>query len=289
MATLAERVKYQEDRFLDLADIVGRKNAIFFCCAVYNVPYAPKVDIDDWTKYREYIDERYKGRKLGFENGLTDIREFLSTDNERTAPSKWEAVWGEGDEENPYTEKDYERLDELFAMYSARLQSAGGYDVQQEDTLRFCSKMRLLADKLLAKGDKDSIDMASKLSKMIQENLSSENLRRKDEKPIETAKFDGIVDKLRKKYGADVELTRDQAVEICCQWLQEHRYPMTMDAAEHALLAIINTTRLNNDEIELDELPADMRFKDSHRKEFAEIPTTMEDEAYEYLGITRRR
>lgn len=287
MANAIDRYKYQEDRFLDLADIVGRKTAIFMCCAVYDVPYAPKNPNDDWTAYRQSLDEKYKGRKLGFENGITDIREFLQYGEEKTSAAKWTMLWGEGDEENPYTENDYERLDELFEMYSARLVDAGGYDVQQEDTLRYCSKMRLLADKMLAKGDKESIDIATKLNKMIQENLSSENLRRKDEKPIETAKFDGIVEALKKKYGVSVEMTYEQAVEVCCQWLHEHKYPMTLDAAEHMLLSIINSTRKNNDESEWDALPMDMMFDALHAQEFAPVPSEMEKQAYEYLGIER--
>lgn len=53
------------------------------------------------------------------------------------------------------------------------------------------------------------------------------------------------------------------------------------------LLAIINTTRRNNDEPEVDELPKDCAIKDVYR-EFAASPDAAEAEAYAHLGLDFR-
>ena len=128
----------------------------------------------------------------------------------------------------------------------------------------------------------------TKLNKTIQDNLSSENLRRKDAKPIETARADGIIDALQKKYGVGMELNRDQACEVFYKWLRERQYPETLDAAQQAIMAIINTTRANNDLPELPEMPAEVKALESYESEFAVIPNEMEEDAYQYLGLTRK-
>ena len=123
---------------------------------------------------------------------------------------------------------------------------------------------------------------------MIQDNLSAENLRKKDAKPIETARVDGIIDALTKKYGVGVEMTKEQFLErVFFPWCKNKRYPETVDAAEHAMLAIINTMRENSDMPELPEIPKSARFT-AYSDEFAPVPNELEEEAYDYLGLTRR-
>jgi hypothetical protein len=167
---------------------------------------------------------------------------------------------------------------------SSRLKKSGGMDEQQEHIIRSCCRMSLLSEKSIAKGDKENIDIAAKLNKMIQDNLSSENLRKKDEKPVEVAKIHGIVEALNNKYGVGVELTHEQAVKICSEWLISHRYPMTVDAADQMLKAIINCTRTNNDEPEIERIPEEFGFA-NNCCEFAETSNGIELEAFNYLGI----
>lgn len=271
------------ERFIDLAGIIGGDMALFCLCAAYNLPAYVDSAVPTWDEYVRFLEKL--DRAETFIDGETDADAVLQ--NGASEGDRWEREWGIGDPDNPYTTADYKELDRTFKVYSARLDAAGGMDAQQEDTLRYCSRMAVLRDKCVAKGDKESIGKASTLDKMIQDNLSAENLRKKDAKPIENARVDGIIDALQKKYGVGADMTFDQMMEIIYKWFHSHHYPETADAAEHSLMAIINTTRMNDDQPELTERPAAVSMK-GYESEFAVIPSEMEEDAYEYLGLTRQ-
>lgn len=271
------------ERYQDLAGAIGGDLALYCICASFNLPVMTDKPVKDWNAYLKRLEK--EKIQIAFADGETDIdvvREHGMSEAER-----WEKDWGIGNPENPYALQDYKRLDELFRTFSARLEAAGGYDAQQEDTLRNCCVMRLQADKAINRGDKESVEIASKLNKMIQDNLSSENLRRKDAKPVETAKVDGIIDAVQRKYGVGAEMTKEQFLEIFFKWCHSHNYPETVDAADHAMLAIINTMRANSDLPELPELPAGTSFE-PYESEFAVIPNEAEEETYQYLGLKRK-
>lgn len=268
---------YQNTRYINLMNQIGEDMARFCMCAAFNYAYDPDIDC---VSFEDYVDQ-IKGRK--FRDGEMKIHEQIDISDEQY--QLWVRTWGIGDKSKPYTIDDYQKLDQTFETYASRLEKSGGMDALQEDTLRSCSKMRLEADKALVKGGKDNIQVASTLGKMIQEQLASEQLRKKDEKPIGIAKLDGIVDALAKKYGSGAELTYEEATKICSQWLLSHKYPHTMDAAEHMMLAIINTTRQNNDMPIMPELPEEAKFPESMASEFEDKPNETEKEVYEYLNI----
>lgn len=276
----------QERRFKKLSAQVGVIPALFYFCAVFNVPYMSEFATDSWDEYVETIAYERRDKKTStFADGETDINEIIRSNMDD--PNRWLKVWGTGDADNPYTEEDYRELDEHFMTYSSRVRQAGGMDAQQEDTFRVCSRLALLRDKSIAKGDKESMDMAAKADNMIQKNLESENLRKRDEKPMDDVRVDGIAAALEKKYGLDNDMmmNREAVIEMCCKWLMSHNYPTTLDAAHQMTLAIINATRRNNDEPEMGELPPHLRFKDNY-SEFAEKPSEMEKEAYKHLGLS---
>lgn len=256
------------------------KLAIFYCCILYNAPYITGVNAETWAEYIEAIGDEAKKR---FADGTTDIQIVLKdTQSQR---QKWIAEWGRGNARNPYTEADYERLDEIFQNYCSRLQRAGGMDALQDDVLHSCSVMKLQAEKAIVKGDKESVDIATKLNKMIQDNLAAEQLRKKDVPQGEELRIDGVVEQLKRKYGLEGELSKDAVMDIIGQWFTTRKYKMTMDAAEHILMSIINTTRRNNDMPEMTELPDELRIPEEFAHEFAEVPSQREIEAYEYLGL----
>ena len=269
---------YQNTRYINLCNQIGEETARYCMCAAFNYAYDPDIDC---VSFEDYVDQ-IGNRK--FRDGLQTMPEEIDITDEQK--KLWVKTWGIGDKSRPYSVEDYEKLDQTFETYASRLEKAGGMDALQEDTLRSCSKMRLEADKALVKGGKDNIAVASTLSKMIQEQLASEQLRKRDEKPIGIAKLDGIVEALARKYGAGAELTYEQATKICSQWLMSHKYPHTMDAAEHMILSIINTTRQNNDMPLLHDLPEEAQFPESMASEFEDTPSEAEKEAREYLGIT---
>ncbi len=265
--------------------------AIFCMCAVYNVPYYTPVDIgaESWEEYVEILS----GDSGTFLTGNIDVDYAIKggiPDSER-----WAMLWGEGDEDNPYTDMDYRRLDQLFKTYSARLVSLGGYDAQQEDTLRNCCKMRLLADKCLAKGTKESVAMCTQLNKAIQTELSSEGLRKVDSVKQQEVRIDSIVDALeRAGFVENGKIkTYEEVLDICLARLgalgvaPSHKYPYTLDAADQMMFMIANNMYDNDDLPEIAELPEKLKFDKNVASEFASTANTTELEVYRHLGLTR--
>ena len=266
-------------RYINLGNIIGEQMARYCLCAAKNVAYNPDIDCVSFEDYCEQI-----GNKK-FKEGVILFGSDNKVDEDQL--EEWRKIWGIGDTEKPYTVDDYIALEQIFETYSSRLEKSGGMDEWQEDTLRSCSRMRLQSDKYIAKGGKDNVAMASTLNKMIQDQLASEQLRKKDEKPIGIAQIDGITQAMARKYGVGVELTYEQAIEICSKWLVSHKYPHTMDAAEHMMMAIIDTTRKNNDMPELPELPKEAKFPQSMGSEFEDEQSDVEQETYEYLNVSK--
>lgn len=262
--------------------VLGPDIAFFIVCAYVDVPYKPKIAAKDWPSYLAKLKENWK---KDFKDGETDIRGAVR--NGMSEMERWQAEWGYGDVNHPYTPQDYRRLDEIMKTLSAR--SLGGMDAQQEFTLRYCAQMALLRDKNVVKDDAESIKKAKSLDAMIQDNLAAESLRKKDTGQEQTARLDGIVDAMKRKYGFGPELTKAQAEEACARWLKERHYNCTRDAAEHAIFAIINAMRVNSDLPVLPDLPTDAQLA-AYEKEFESALSGASDRekaVYDYLGLKR--
>ena len=278
--------KYIDERLLSLNDITGSLYALFFACAIGDVAFDfDLIDLehDDWYAYVKKVE----GRR--FASGITDVTAVahsLLNDEDR-----WIAEWGEGAPDNPYTEKDYRYMDELFKTYSARSVKAGNFDAQVEFNIRNVCKQQLLADKSLAKGTKEGVDIYTKLTANILKILEAENLRAKDAEQSQTINIDDIEAAMQRKYGVGMEMTQEQALRIINEWQREQHYPITVDAVEEIIKIIVNCTRLNNDMPPLAELPKEARKKLSEIPDgtFESLPSLEENEAFEYLGIERKR
>lgn len=272
------------DRWDTLAEKIGPDAATYCICAAADVPYNPKIQAKNWGVYIQKLKNK---ATVGFLKGETDPQSvFQRGMNEM---ERWKAEWGVGDPEHPYEPTDYRRLDEILRTLSAR--NAGGMDAQQEFTLRYCAQLALLREKSFVKGDPDSVKKTKDLDKMINDNLAAENLRKKDEGPETTARIDGIVEAIKKKHGFGVELTKEQATEMCAKWLISHGYSCTRDAAEQAILAIINASRANSDLPTMPELPKEFGLSDFDH-EFQKPTSAVrarEKSVYDYLGLARGR
>lgn len=289
--TLEEQDKW----FEDVQAMVGYEVALYCFCVCNNVEYRVGVESDSWQSYYFSMYQNSDGVVKDFAYGETDVSSAVraSTDGREL----WATVWGVGDDEHPYTESDYRRLDELFRTYSSRLQRQGGMDAQQEDTLRACSRMRLLADKSLARGDKESVSIASTLNKMIQDNLASESLRKKDEKQADEIRVDTLIDALERAgmVSKGKILGVEELQEALLRRLgalggqPSHIFPYTLDAADQMILAIANTIRKNNDEAELTELDENMRFDPTAAGEFTAEPSDEENAFFQAMGYLRRK
>ena len=139
---------------------------------------------------------------------------------------------------------------------------------------------------MMAKIAAGQVDKAQKLNKMIQENLASENLRKKDAKPMEEFRLDSWADALE-----EAGLTKngkrcdpDEMFRIL--FGRPPKYPYTKDAVEQMILINENRMRSNDGLPELPVLPDDMRLEDT-LEEFEEEQGSREQEAYEKLGLVK--
>ena len=300
----------QQERYDAIARATSDSLALFYCCIEFDRPFdmlaVPK-EPDVGEKWIAYLDnlrlkklDTRRGEPLGFLDGLTDITKIFgegltageftkavgnekSARNRKVGTAQQRKNWGENSAKNPYTTEDYDELDRIYEALASDLMAAGGVSVKQEFILRDCAKMTLDRDKMRAIGQ---YDKAAKLNKMVQDNLSSEGLRKRDAKPIDDLRIDGIVDRLEKagllKNGK--QCSPDEMFEILFH--RRPKYSYTKDAAEQILLYMANTTRVNDGLSELPTLPPDMRLRDD-LVEFAEEPDEQEKETYKELGIVK--
>lgn len=300
----------QQERYDAIARATSDSLALFYCCIAFDRPFdmlaVPK-EPDVGEKWIAYLDnlrlkklDTRRGEPLGFLDGLTDITKIFgeglsageftkavgnekSARNRKVGTAQQRKNWGENSAKNPYTSEDYDELDRIYEALASDLMAAGGVSVKQEFILRDCAKMTLDRDKMRAIGQ---YDKAAKLNKMVQDNLSSEGLRKRDAKPIDDLRIDGIVDRLEKagllKNGK--QCSPDEMFEILFH--RRPKYSYTKDAAEQILLYMANTTRVNDGLSELPTLPPDMRLRDD-LGEFAEEPDEQEKETYKELGIVK--
>lgn len=300
----------QQERYDAIARATSDSLALFYCCIAFDRPFdmlaVPK-EPDVGEKWIAYLDnlrlkklDTRRGEPLGFLDGLTDITKIFgegltageftkavgnekSARNRKVGTAQQRKNWGENSAKNPYTSEDYDELDRIYEALASDLMAAGGVSVKQEFILRDCAKMTLDRDKMRAIGQ---YDKAAKLNKMVQDNLSSEGLRKRDAKPIDDLRIDGIVDRLEKagllKNGK--QCSPDEMFEILFH--RRPKYSYTKDAAEQILLYMANTTRVNDGLSELPTLPPDMRLRDD-LGEFAEEPDEQEKESYKELGIVK--
>ena len=132
----------------------------------------------------------------------------------------------------------------------------------------------------------------------ILENLAAENLRAKDQAPVENFRIDSLVDALQKAKILDKNkkiLPLPELQEVLLLRMgalgqkPAHKYKYTFDAAEHMLLAIMNCMYRNEGMEELTELPEDAKFPEYMKCEFAEEPNEEEQKAYSELGLLRKK
>ena len=281
MVTQALNNSQEAQRFERLRAVVGANMALYIMCAFHDVPFVPEKAISNWNEYIQLIKATEP-----FTNGVTDPNKAM--EEGLADMDRWLRVWGQGNEKKPYTVSDYRRMDEIYEKMTERRRTAGGFDGQQEDVFRFCARTAHQRDKLMATGNKDDIDSAKKLDKMIQDNLAAENLRKKDETPQAQIRIDTVVDRLN-RIGLSPQMTYDDVMRAFAKWTgQPHRYGCTVDAADKALLAHINCTRANSDMPVLQELPESASLTE-FQHEFDASAQRREEGAYQYLSLTRGR
>lgn len=286
----------------------GTHIALFIMCGITDTAFVPAlvpVNIcetkgDHWKIYKAAVDK--SGENGGFKSGITDIRRvfgknlsesdlgrFLS--NERTKPGTeaQRRKWGTEPlyKDFPLTNERYDELDEKYESWLQRYKGVT-IDPRMEETLITVCKRSLVANWLFAKSE---IKESAAIQKMNDDMLAAEQMRKKDEKPVENMRMDALVVALEKAglmeegqllpYDDLVEALRDN-------FLKSPKYQYSLDVADQLILASYNTMRKNGDMPTVIDLPDEMLPEDEYG-EFLPEETEQERKNREYAGLTRVR
>lgn len=299
----------QSEYFKALEEQNGTHMAVFLTCGMAGIPCEPTICPVDLTNYEggkweHYIDLLFDAGKLfngdkprTFLDGTANIRKIFGRDltekdfgryvraeQERydnlTGTEKQRTKWGVAN----YTSADYDELDRRF---NNRMATYKGITVtpQMEDILTTVCKLSFEGDRAIEHGNtKKAKDLYDMLDKM----LASENLRKKDEKPVENAKTDAFVAAMEKAglmddgqlldYDRTVEALRDHFVK-------SKKYDYSLDACDQMINDYYNNLRANADLALVSVLPADMEVEDEYG-EFEAEETEEEKKRKRYAGLT---
>ena len=293
-----------EKNFKGIATYLGYKLALFVCCAQFNMPYKPEL-LEESREYRgkrgtfesyiatlrahELHDQH--GKCLGFGDGVTDITKAfggeyatLEVDDEMLNDAEYKKGhigqvkdWGYGPKERPYTQEDYDLLDQFYdALTSDRANVSKQVDV----AIRNICILKLEQRYCTYAGDYGE---AKKLEDIIKAEMEGEQLRKKDELPQDRVRLDDIA--LACERAGLLGKSYDDLVEILAKKMFHTPYGYTRDAADQMLLLIRNATAFNEGYAEIDRLPDDFAVQDP-LGEFAQEPDDAEKQIYKELQIT---
>lgn len=300
----------QQEYYAQVAKKTSESLAYFYCCIKYDVPFARDCVPRDGSSelWLAYIDNLHlkkrdvgkDGQPLGFLDGLTDITKIFgeglkdgeftkavyaekSMQTAKAGTVRQRKDWGVGNEARPYTNEDYDEFDRIYTVLVSDFGGEDSLSAKQQLILRNVARWMKQMNDLTAAGQ---FDKAKKVSGLIQENLASDNLRKKDIRPADIIRVDEITDRLEKagllKNGK--QCSPDEMFEYF--FGRKPRYPYTADAVDQMILINENRMRQNDGMPELSVLPDEMRIHDE-LGEFAETPNAQEKEAYDKLGLVR--
>lgn len=315
-------VDCESQTFEELEKQNGTCLAMYLSCARFDLPLYPMLLTDErgklkkeietadnkWFAYLELLEESGKmeinDRMATFQDGETYLLRIFGREmsektfgsfviNERKSLASKEGTqiqretWGERPlyQNVPMTTEIYNELDKRYEARMARLKGIS-IDEQLVDTQRKLCKMLLAQDHLLSLGDVAAFE---KLQKAIDSIQAAEQLRKKDEKPIEEMRLDSLVLALENAglmEGGEL-LTFDELIDVLMErFPKSKKYNYSIDVAQQVLLDIINSMRANADLMQLVDMPEEYRLVDEHG-EFEPEETEQEKEAKRYLGLTK--
>lgn len=285
-----------------IASVLGYKLAMFFACAMFNIPYLPTLfeasreiskegNKNPWVGYVIAVRkaDKERGKLRGFEQGLTDIKkafksyktlevddELLSDEEYKSGKKAQMELWGLGPSDNPYTDEDYETLNK---QYIALTEERPNRSYQAELAIQKICKWTLEQEKCIAK--KEYTD-AQRLGQLIKTEMESEEFRAKDKKVSNMVRLDDIVLAIE-RVGLNIP-DEEELLTMLANHSFHPRYTYTRDAADQMLLQIINASRWNEGAAELDRLPEQFKIADD-LDEFSETQDATEKKLYQDLQL----
>lgn len=302
--------------FKRLEEQNGSSVALFITCAAFNVPLEPTIIPEDffqnssdaWKDYLDILEESGKSEKNGayreFFDGVCDLRKifgaelsqkdfakYISVEKARLASlpgtEEQREIWGTGELYRGFkmTSEIYDDLDRRLESRYAEFKGQS-LSLQQKDALIKVCKWNATIDILIAVGN---VDTAQKLQKMVQTELESEQMRRKDEKPVEELRIDALVKALEDAgfmESGDLLTYDELIVAMRDHHIKSKKYDYSLDVADQVILDIYNSMRANADMLTVTELPEDMEPEDAYG-EFEEEETEQEKRNKRYAGLTK--
>lgn len=314
----------QQNYYEKLSETCGPHLAIYLCCEKYDVPCNPLILPEDlsvgqitdedgengiWIYYlKKIIETDLYGDDEDvlptFFDGVTNILRIFGKNFSETDFAKYVKHESETPSALPGTRQQRkawgilplyrnvpmttDRYDELDRRYEARMARMKGVtvDAQLEDVQRRLCKISLAQDYLLSIGEVGDFDKLQKTADNIQ---AAEQLRKKDEKPIEALRIDALISALE-SYGLmedDSFLTYDETVNALRDNLvKSKKYDYSLDVADQMILNILNNIRANEDLEIMTALEEQYAAEDEYG-EFEPEETDREIAAKRYAGLTK--
>lgn len=180
-----------------------------------------------------------------------------------------------------------EIYNECDRQLNNRLESLKGITItpQIENTLMLVAKNSVIYDHLMRQG---YVKQALDVQKSIDLALSSEQLRKKDEKPQEHFRIDSQIMALER--AGLFEDGKFLSYEETCKRLvgiarKKGKYDITLDMVDNMVLDYWNTMRKNSDQMATEELPEELEVVDDF-EECAKEATDSEIERKNFAGAT---
>ena len=307
----------ESKRFKQLEEKNGTHIALFLMCGMTDLPLEPMIipdkfveeQDDKWKTYTDLLKEKGKlekrGKLRGFIDGVSDLREIFGEELSQKDFANYVANEQEYIDQLEGTEEQRERwgtadlwrgvrmtteiYDELDRQYENRVVSYKGQTItpQMEDTLIKVAKFNTIIDVLMAQGDSKTI---LDIQKTVDNLLASEQMRKKDEKPLENFRPDAWIVAFEQsglmKDGDFLPLEELESKLISV--MKGKGYDQTLDAVYQLEMNILNNARRNEDLPTIFELPAEMEIKDE-LGEFATVESEEEKDAKNYAKMTKVR
>lgn len=314
-------VECEEEIYNQLVEQMGYSLALYLCCVKFNVPCEPMLIPDNfkekdfesgakrWSWYLDTLVNSDKflakdGNIRSFADGVTNIfrifgKEMSEKDFSRYCQyerSQLEQLQGTAEQRQRWGTKDitkglpmttaiYNELDNAYKIKVSRYKGVT-LDEVLESTLKRLVMLEMAQEYLRSIGDFAGFD---KVQKSIDNISASEQLRRKDQKPVEELRIDALVTALENAglmENGDL-LTYDEVVEVLRdKFVKSKKYDYSLDVADQMMLDIINSMRYNADLAQIQDLPEEFAPIDEYG-EFEPEETEREKEAKAFLGVTK--
>ncbi len=295
---------------------VGAYIGLYATCVSLNVPFWPEklprvktfLEIPDrWVWYNETISEEVHGENglvRGFFDGETNILRIFGSSLSKTDVAKFLEVTQEHEAAKPGTreqrerwggeplckgldptDKLYDELDRQYENWCGRYRGQVITPQLADSIIKVC-RWNAITDYLMREGEYLS---AQKVQKMCDDLMASEQMRKKDEKPIENFRFDACVIALEKAGVMENEgfKTFDGVkAAMADHFLTARKYRYTGDVLDNVIEDIYNNARINADLPPEETLPAELEPHDEFG-EFAEEASEDEKAKMRYAGATK--